>query len=64
MKLRQAGDDAVMSLIMPFLAVLARELFGILQKLLAILQELFGELRTQWMFRLGIVHQRHERLND
>lgn len=53
-----------MSLVVPLLAMLSRELLGVLHELLAILEELFGELGAQRMLRFGVVDESHERLNN
>jgi len=59
---KQAGSSSS-SLVMSLLAVLARELFGILHELLAVLEKLLGQLGTQWMLRFWIIDEGDERLN-
>lgn len=46
------------------LAIFASKLFSVLEKFLAIFKQFFGKVRSEWMFRFGIVNQRHQRLNN
>lgn len=50
----------LLGLIVTLLAMLARELFSVLHKLLLVLQEFFSKLSSQGMFRLGVIDECNE----